>query len=225
MPSLPTSRSGRIAVGALGTAIGLLAAAQLVLPPLAERRVRDDLDDRGRVRSVEVSALPAVKLLWGRADRVEVRMDSYRSGQAPLADAVARAHATGELDARTAELRVGPLVLRDARLTKDGDRLDGTAILRETDLVAALPPYLDVRPVGADAGGLVLDGSATLLGASVRARARVRARDGAVVVEPEAALLPSLAVFSDPRVQVRQVGGRLGEAELALTASAALRDG
>ncbi len=46
--------------------------AQVFLPTLAARRVRDRVARYGTVRSVSVSAFPAVKLLWGKADSVSV---------------------------------------------------------------------------------------------------------------------------------------------------------
>src|SRR3712207_6901035 len=45
----------------------LLAVAQLALPGLAERRLEDDLDERGDVRRIEVAAFP---------DRKSTRLNS-----------------------------------------------------------------------------------------------------------------------------------------------------
>ncbi len=50
----------------------LVVLAQVFLPSLAARRVRDRVARYGTVRSVSVSAFPAVKLLWGKADTVNV---------------------------------------------------------------------------------------------------------------------------------------------------------
>ena len=53
-------RSTRIALGAVGGVVVLLGLAQLLLPKLAAQRVRSELARYGVVRSVSVSAFPAV---------------------------------------------------------------------------------------------------------------------------------------------------------------------
>ena len=211
-----------VALGAL--LVLLLVVAQLLLPGFAERRVRDDLSPYGVVERVSISAFPAVQLLWGRADDVTVRMRDYRSGRGRLADFLVRTDATDRLDVGVGSVRVGVLTIRDARLTKDGDRLAGSARVTDGDLARALPPELEVRPVGGDADALVLEGAAVALGVEVRARARLRARAGTVVVEPEGLLggLASLTVFSDPRVDVLGVGGRRVADGAVVSASAEL---
>ncbi|MEA2480315.1 MAG: hypothetical protein QOJ07_2237, partial [Thermoleophilaceae bacterium] len=56
------------------------------------------------------------------------------------------------------------------------------------------------------------------------ARARLSARDGAVVIAPEGLLggLGSLTVFKDRRVQVTEVGSKLGNGGFTLTAAGRL---
>src|SRR5437868_6141364 len=129
--------------------VGLLVLAQLALPGLAENRLRARLDDFGKVTAVDVKAFPAIKLLWMRADRVTVRMSTYRSGQSSLSDFLVKTKDTGELDVGVEELTSGALTLRDVHLHKVGDDLAGEAGVTVRDLRAALPPGLDVRPVGA----------------------------------------------------------------------------
>ena len=53
------------------------------------------------------------------------------------------------------------------------------------------------------------------------ARARLTARDGALVVAPEGLLggLGSLTVFRDSRVEVTEVGSRVGDGGFTLTAA------
>src|SRR3954451_13378213 len=80
----------------------LLGAAQLVLPGLAERKLRDDLMRSGSQVHVEVKAFPAVKLLFQHADRVTVDVSDYNSGGTgkgtSLADQLARTKSTQKLD-------------------------------------------------------------------------------------------------------------------------------
>ena len=50
----------------------LAVLQQVVVPPIAERRLRDRLERTGSVERVDVSAVPAQKLVFGHADRVLV---------------------------------------------------------------------------------------------------------------------------------------------------------
>jgi hypothetical protein len=198
----------RIALPAIAAVLGLLVLAQAALPPLAEHRLRGDLEDYGSVARVDVGAFPALTLLWGHADSVDVHMRETRTGTGDLADLIARTGDTGDLDARADVLHAGPLTLRETSLVKRGKELTGKATVTEADLSAALPAALSVRPVTAQDGALVFEGTATFLGASISVRVRVVARDGALVFEPEAlpAGLLSLTVFKDPRVRVESLG-------------------
>src|SRR6202167_5595047 len=56
----------------VGLPLLLVVLAQVFLPALAAQRVRDRVARYGTVRSVSVSAFPAVELLWGKADSVRV---------------------------------------------------------------------------------------------------------------------------------------------------------
>src|SRR5437667_5207130 len=123
----------------LAVLVLLAVAAQLLLPGIAENRIRDRLAHDGRVESVHVSAFPAIKLLWGKADRVTVRMANLRSGVGKLGDLIGRTADAGRVDATTRELDVLTLRLRDARLRKRGNTLDGEATVTDADLGAALP--------------------------------------------------------------------------------------
>lgn len=194
---------------ALLVVLALLAVAQVALPRIAAHRLRSQLDRYGKVASVSVHAFPAVELLWHHADRVEVRLRSYRSGQEPLADFLASTRRVGRLDVRVDDLEAGALRLLDVRLRKRGDRISGQAAVTEDALRAALPPGIDVRPIGSEAGGLLFQGSARLFGVGVSVGLRAAVRDGAVTVAPVGLPLAGLAtitVFSDPRIEVLSLG-------------------
>ena len=213
---------------ALGSAVFLLslvAAGQLVLPELAERNLRDDLEPSGQVRDVDVSAFPAIKVLFGRADRVEVEMGEVKAGQGELADLLARTADTDELRARATTLRVGPFVARDARLTKDGERLRGSVAVTVAELTAALPLEVGLQPVETEDGSLLLEATAGVLGQQVTVRARLAAREGDVVIAPEGLLggFATLTVFSDRRVRVRRVGAEPATGGFTVTAEATVR--
>jgi hypothetical protein len=213
-----------IAIGVLFVA-ALLVAAQLLLPAVGERRLRDRLGRDGRVTRVEVHAFPAIKVLWHRADRVVARMSSASAGTGKLADLLASTRDAGEVDARVGELKVTLLRLRDARLRKRGDLLQGRATVTTADLSGALPPGFTLRPVASGGGALVFEGTAAFLGRTLRARAVVVARDGKLLIAPDVPFggLAALTVFSDPRVAVEGVGAQAAPGGFTFTASARLR--
>jgi hypothetical protein len=213
--------------------IVLLVAAQILLPRIAVDRLRSRLSRHGQVLSVAVSAFPAIELLWGQAGSVTVRMRSYSdrlAGQAPagdggagaggpasdpqhrLANVLAGTANTGSLDARVGTFQSGRLTLDDVVLTKHGDELTASALLTDAHLQAALPTAFSLQPLRSPAGQLLFRGSVSVAGAHLSVTARLRAHDGALVVEPDlAGLFPSflsLTIFRDPRVSVQSVGVR-----------------
>jgi hypothetical protein len=187
-------------------AAGLLAA-QLLLPRIAGRRLAEDLRRSGDVDRVRVRAMPALKLLFDRADSVEIRMSEARAGTGRIADLLEEARGAERLDARAARVRLGPLTARDLRVSKQGDDVRAQAAVSDADLAAALPPGTGLRPIQAGDGELVLEASAGVLGFRAAVRARLSARDGALVIAPDGLLgaIGSLTLFADPRVHVTGV--------------------
>ena len=211
----------RLGVGAAGLVVLVLVAQQLVLPGLAGRRLRERLEQRGDVRVASVSAFPGVKLLWGHADRVRVRMaDARLTGAGSLAAELQRARDVGEADLRADVFSVGPLRLRDAQVTKDGDVLHGEAAVTGADLAAAIPVDLGLRAVDAGDGALTLQAQV----GPVTVSARLSAVDGAVVIAPAGLLggFASVRVFDDPRLRVERVGARERPDGFTLTADGRL---
>src|SRR2546421_2444645 len=200
----------RIAAAAVLVVLAGLVAAQLLLPGIAENRLRDRLARDGHVDSVHVSAFPAVKLLWGHADRVTVHMASVRTGTGRLGHLLASPGDAGRVDATARELDVLTLRLRDASLRKRDGRLEGEATVTDADLRAALPAGFAVRPVASGNGQLVLRGTATLFGATISANAVLLAQDGSLRIAPDVPFggFAALTVFSDPHVHVEGVGAR-----------------
>jgi hypothetical protein len=204
---------------ALGVA-ALLVASQLLLPRLAESRLRGELEPVGDVASVHVSAWPALKLLFERADSVDVHLSTGTVGGGDLADRLAATSRTHALDAQVDRLLLGPLALRDVRLVKDGDDLTGSASLTEADLAAALPVDLGLRPVSSSGGALVMEAEV----GPVTVRARLSASDGALLIAPDGLLggFASVRVFDDPRVRVLSVGAQSRTDGFTVTARARL---
>jgi hypothetical protein len=214
-----------ILLGLVGAIVVALAAAQLVLPGIAASRIRQRLARDGTVQSVHVQAFPAIKLLWGRADSVTVRIASLTAGTSRTGDLLSRADRTRDLDVSIGTLTEGPLVLRNVSVRKRGSAVTGGAGVAESDLQAALPPGFDVQPVASGGGQLLLRARASLLGVGVAVDALLSARDGALVVQPvnvPFGALATLTVFSDPRVTVEGVGARPQAGGFAFTAQARL---
>jgi hypothetical protein len=238
-PSAPASRArrmrARIATRRGGLVLGavallaLVGVGQLVLPGVAEDRLRSKLERYGLVRHLHIAATPAIKLLWHRADRVEVAMDSYHSepgGHGSLADFLSSTRDAGKLDVSVGVLQSQLLTLHDVRLHKEGDVLLGSARLSQQDLSAALPAFIGLRPVSASAEGIVVQVSAEVFGQRVRAQVRVLADGGRVVVRPEGVPFASLAtitVFHDSRVYVESLSAELRGQEYTLNVRARLR--
>ena len=214
-----------IALATAGTAILLLVLAQLVLPGIAEQRLRDRLSKNGQVLKVEVDAFPAVELLWHQADKVEVRLARYHSSTGHLTSLLNQSSDVGSLDATASELDAGLLTLRDATLRKRGDVLTGSARVTQDDLRTAVP-FLDaVQPVASGDGQLTLRGTATLLGVTASVDATVGAVGGQLVVHPDVPFgsLASVTVFSSPHVQVQAVSATTTADGFAVAARARLK--
>jgi hypothetical protein len=220
------SRAARVALAIAAGLILLLVAAQLALPSIAEHRLRDRLERSGTVERVEISAFPAVKLLWHRADDVTVRMGRLRTGSGNFADLLVSTVDTDDLDASAEEQRILTLRLHDSRLRKRGDELTLSSTVDDADLRAALPAGFDLRPVASGDGALVLEGSAELLGQRFQGRAVVAARNGRLILAPDVLFGGFLTVtlFADPRIEVLSVGARQRAGGFTLVARARLTD-
>jgi LmeA-like phospholipid-binding len=213
------------ALAVAGVVVLVLVVAQLALPGIAEQRLRDRLKHSGDVRSVEVHAFPAIKLLWHHADRIVVRMGRYGSATGPLGALLRDAVDAGSLDASASEVDVGLLTVRDASLHKRGDRLTGTARVTQADLRGAVPILQSLVPVNSSDGRLTLRGTATLLGVTASVDAIVRPQNGRLVVVPDVPFggLGTITVFSDPHIDVDGVSARPAPGGFWVTATARLK--
>ncbi len=218
-------RISLIAACVLTFVLVLLAVAQLVLPGIAAQNIRDRLSHSGKVLDVEVSAFPAIELLWHDADRVVIRMANYRSTATALSQNVGQARNVDSLDGSAAELSAGLLTLRDATLRKRGNQLTATATVTEADLRASLPILDSVRPVASANGAITLQGTATILGVTATVDATVRAQNGALVVALNVPFggLATITVFSNPAIAVEAVSANPVAGGFTFTAQALVR--
>ena len=185
----------------------LLVVAQLVLPGIAEKQLRDRLGRSGTVESVQISAFPAIELLWNHADRVVVRMRNYHSGTAHLGSLLSEAGGVDAVDATAGTLTAGLLTVRDAVLQKRGDGVTATAEVTESDLRAAIPVLQSVVPVASGGGELTLRGTATLFGVTATVAATARAQNGQILVTPDVPFggFATITVFANPAVEVQGI--------------------
>jgi LmeA-like phospholipid-binding len=196
-----------VAIGVAVLVLLVLVLAQLFLPGIAAQQLRDRLSKNGRVLSVQVSAFPAIELLWHDANKVVVRMASYSSGTGHLSSLLDDAGGVGTMRASATVLRAGLLTVHNATLLKRGNELTGTAQVTESDLRAAVPFIDNVKPVASSDGTLTLSGTGTLFGFTATVDATVAAQDGKLVVAPDVPFggLVTVTLFDDPHVQVEGV--------------------
>jgi hypothetical protein len=213
-----------IAIGLAVLVVAVLGVAQLVLPGIAAQRLRDQLSRSGQVTSVQVSAFPAIKLLWHNADKVVIRMRSYRSPtSAQLGTLLGRASDVGTLDASAQEVNEGLLQLHHARLLKQGSQLVAWATIAEADLRSSLPILSSVTPVASTDGQLVLRGTSSFFGLSVDFV--VSTRDGDLVAAPDVPFggLATLTLFHSPQIAVQSVNAAATPGGFSVEAVGALR--
>ena len=190
-----------IAASALvALAVLVFGIGQLILPSIAARVIRDSIAG-GEGVQVSVSATPAVKLLFGSADRVTVRMQRLQSAQSNDASLIAQAGAAHDLDASIGELRTNGLLLSNVSLRKRGSEMSATATVNRSVVAAMLPLNLRLAAQPGTADGIVATGSFQLLGATSTVNAVVAAVGGRIVLSPDLPALGrlvNLTIFSAP---------------------------
>ena len=201
-------RAGRIAAGLAGAIVLVLVLAQIFLPGIAANRVRSRVERYGSVKSVTVKAWPAVELLWGKAETVEVRAGSLALSKAQIAKLLGEAHGAGSVNASAESVKVGPLQLYDASLQKHGDTVSGTAWASQADLKTALGEGFEVQLLRSGGGRVQMSVAGGLFGVKASVEAVAQAQEGDVVVHPLGFLLEGLklTLFAEPGVYVEGVG-------------------
>jgi hypothetical protein len=193
----------------LGAVLLVLVLAQLLLPGIVAGRIASRLRRYGTVQSVHVGAWPAVKLLWGQADSVDVRAGSLAIGSASrAAGLLAEAQGAQSIQLSAASVRLGRLQMSDASLRKQGSALTAQALMSAAAVTAALPPGVTLRLLGSSGGSVRVLAGGGLFGVGVSVEALAAPSAGVLVAHPVGLLLEGfrLTLFSDPRVQVQGVG-------------------
>jgi hypothetical protein len=176
MPRLP------IVIVAAVLAVGL--AQQLLIPPLAEDHETDRLEGYGGDVTVELSAFPALRLLWDDGESIDIRGGGLRLNleDEPI-DAFGRLDGFDEVRLALTDVEAGPLVVDSFDLRRRED--DDTYSL---ELAGETSPRELARYLGGQAGGTlggllgeafagaVVPASGTPL--PLRLEAEIRSEDG-----------------------------------------------
>ncbi len=190
-----------------GAIVVVLVLAQFFLPRIAASRVRARVGKYGTVKSVSVSAWPAVELLWGKADSVDVRAGSLRMTPAQTAKLLVQARGVKRMSLTAESVTEGSLRLHDASFEKHGRTLKGAASTSQADVKQALGAGIEVRLLNSHDGQVEVSASGGLFGVRASVDAIARAQEGKLVVHPLGFLLEGLklTLIDSPRVYVEGV--------------------
>lgn len=193
-----------IGVVIVGLVIGL---AQVALPGIAAQRVRDQVGRYGTVRSAHVTASPGIELLWGSAQSATVLAGSLRMSFTQAAELLSSAEGFGRLDMTAQNLVLGPLTLMQAGIHKRGSTAYLEGNVEPSSLRAFLPPDAEVKLVGSGDGEVQIRLRSNLFGALSSVRAVIDAREGKLEVQIHEIpfVLPTITLFSDPRLWVESL--------------------
>jgi hypothetical protein len=200
----------RLVVGTAGGIVVVLGLAQIFLPKLAASKISSRVGKYGEVERVHVSAWPAVKLLWGDADSVEVNASNLSLSPAQTGKLLEESKGVKNLDVTVSSAREGPLSVSDVSLHKRGKALTAHASVDTSAVTAALPAGFGVQLVRSSGGEVEVRASGGLFGFDATVDAVAEASDGKLVVHPRGLLIENLklTLFSNAHVYLEGVGAR-----------------
>ena len=219
------SRAVRIAALVAAVVLVLLVIAQIALPRIAASRISSRVGRYGHVEHVSVSAFPAVELLWGDADSVEVEAGSLALAPGQAASLLQEARGVDRMDVSAEAVKIGSLAVTDAVLRKRGAQLSAHAHATRAAVRAALGPGVSVRLLSSEGGRVRVAATGSLFGVGATVAALAEAEDGKLVVHPEGLLLEGfrLTLFHDSHVHVIGVAARQDPSGYVLGMTALLR--
>jgi hypothetical protein len=205
-PVRPRRASRRRVAAITGAAFLIMATAgsQLAIPPLITSQLRAKLQKIATVRSLSISAFPAVEALWGHLDSVRVhlgRVNAQQLAGRPASGGASSglAHGAGSGLARMAggvtdasvevdQIALGHPVAQDLNLQKTGPHLrlsvllDPTAIGPALARTLGLPAGTDVQLTAAQSDPVLLLNSPQFGG---EIHLKILAHDGALAAQLE----------------------------------------
>jgi hypothetical protein len=141
----------KILVAVVIGVIVLGGVTQLAIPGYVERNIESSLEERsdGGEAVVDVKAFPAVRLLWGSGDRMEIRGRGLQIDMAERTDdPLGRLDGFDEVDIDLEDLTAGPIDVQAYSLVKNED--DTSYYLR---MEAETSPSALAESVGTEVGG------------------------------------------------------------------------
>ena len=146
----------RNAIVTVAVVIALLAlGSQIAIPAYVSSEVEDRLTENGGSAHVEVHALPAVRLVGGDGDRIEIRGRGLEFDfPSPKTDVFDRLDGFDEVDAHLTDVRTGPFRVQRFTLS----RSDGQGNYRMAMQAESTPDDLGryaAGQVGGPLGGLL----------------------------------------------------------------------
>lgn len=226
-------KAAKVALGALVLTLVLLGVAQVVLPILAAKVVKDRVARYGQVKSASVSATPALQLLWGSADSATVVAGRLQISPGQLVKLLLQSSSVEDLTVRASGITItepglgaGPIDVKDAVLQKRGDRIHLSGTLTEQALAAALPEGVSAEVLRSEGKAVLVRASGQLFGFQAYIDALVHASEGKLLLTPTKSLfagLVTITLFSNPSLQVLDVSAKpLGGSAWRLSAEASL---
>ena len=168
--------------------IALLAlGSQLAIPAYVSSQAEDRLTENGGTAHVEVSAFPAVRLINGDGDRIEITGKDLRFDfPSPETDAFDRLDGFDEVDAVLTNVAAGPFRVQRFELKRGNGEKAYRMVMQASSTPDELTRYAGEQ-VGGPLGGLFGRFGSGLLPFGddeipVRIDARVRSNDGRAVV-------------------------------------------
>jgi len=200
-------RLGRALAALAGALVVVLALAQLLLPRLAASRISSRVGRYGKVRSVSVSAWPAIELLWGDVGSVHVRAGALALQPSQVEPLLWEARGTASMRVSAERVTLGSLAITDAVLEKHGDELGAEGLVSEAAAKVALPAGLQVQLLGSSNGRVEVQASGSLFGVGASVDAVAGANDGKLVAHPVGFLVSALqlTLYSNPHVYIEGV--------------------
>ena len=169
--------------GVAGLVVLVAIGTHFLLPPYLENRVEERLEENGGRAEVELSAVPAIRLLAGHGDRIEVTGSGLEVDfDDPDEDAFDHLNKFDEVEIELTDVEADPFEISDFRLEGLGDgryriETNASASIQELGRVAGE----QFGPIGGLIGSIV-GGSAPLSAAPVPIRldGELEAKDGEV---------------------------------------------
>lgn len=179
-------RRNAIVTGAVVLAV-LALGSQLAIPAYVSSRVEDRLTQNGGTAHAEVRAFPAVGLIGGRGDRIDITGSGLRFDfPAPDTDAFDRLDGFDEVDAVLTDVSTGPFRVQRFELGRTEGENAYRMVMQASSTADELTQYAGGQ-IGGPLGGLLGRFSGGLLPFGdqeipVSLDARVRSDGGRAVV-------------------------------------------